>query len=71
MSFSTASSVDRLGTTFAWVDAASLQLAVPVPVVLKLAAVHVHLKTSAVFSGTNEMTVFVPLQSCANCVSGL
>lgn len=38
----------RLGTMFARVDAASLQLAVP-ELFLKLAAVHVHLKTSAVF----------------------
>lgn len=50
---------DRLGTMFARVGAASLQLALP-ELLLKLAAVHVQLKPSAVFfSGSNEYTSFI------------
>lgn len=50
---------DRLGTMFARVGAASLQLAVP-ELLLKLAAVHVQLKPSAVFfSGSDEYTSFI------------
>lgn len=44
---------------FARVGAASLQLAIP-ELLLKLAAVHVQLKPSAVFfSGSNEYTSFI------------